>query len=123
MFPNDGTMTNNGKDDSLAVLDDAHADLERVAHSSETEVKSVSLVFKSLAHQADAILTQAAAMIGSVDKQSMGAVFSNVQSLCASAQEFLGRRLEAATTILETLREEEKLLRQLMVVTQSQEEI
>ncbi len=116
-------MTNNGKADSLAILEGAHSDLERLARSSETEVKSVSLAFKSLAQQADAILGQAAAMISGVDKQSMGTVFSNVQSLCGSARDFLERRLEAATGILATLHEEEKLLRQLTIVTQSQEEI
>ena len=105
------------------MLAGAGADLERLARSSETEIEAVAHAFKSLASQADTILQQAAAIVGCVEKESMGSVLASVQSLCLTVKDFLGRRLEAATTILATLREEEKLLRQLIRVTQSQEAI
>jgi len=107
----------------LAVLAGAEADLKRLLRSSETEIEAVSQVFKSLANQADTILKQAAAIVGCIEKESMGRVLASVQSLCLTVKDFLGRRLQAATTILETLREEEKLLRQLIHVTRGQEAI
>jgi hypothetical protein len=53
----------------------------------------------------------------------MGSVLASVQSLCLTVKDFLGQRLEAATTILGTLQEEEKSLLQLIRVTQGQEAI
>jgi hypothetical protein len=111
------------KAEFLAVLAGAGADLERLARSSETEMESVSHAFKSLASQADTILKQAASIVGCIEKESMGSVLASVQSLCLTVKDFLGRRLEAATTILGTLREEEKSLLLLIRVTQSQEAI
>ena len=107
----------------LAVLAGAGADLERLARSSEVEIEAISRAFKSLAGQADTILQQAAAIVGCIEKESMGRVLASVQSLCLTVKDFLGRRLEAATTILGTLQEEEKSLLQLIRVTQSQEAI
>ncbi|MGA7402067.1 MAG: hypothetical protein WBW38_18770 [Candidatus Sulfotelmatobacter sp.] len=111
------------KAEFLAVLADAGAELERLARSSEAEIESVSHAFKSLASQADTILQEAAAIVGCVEKESMGNVLASVQSLCLTVKDFLGRRLEAATTILGTLQEEEKSLLQLIRITLSQEAI
>lgn len=111
------------KAEFLALLTGAGAELERVARSSETEIESVARAFKSLASQAETILQQAASIVGCIEKESMGSVLASVQSLCLTVRDFLGRRLEAATTILGALREEEMLLRQLTHVTQSQEAI
>ncbi len=94
-----------------------------MARSSEIEVEAVARAFKSLAGQADTLLKQAAVIVACVEKESMGRVLGNVQSLCSTVKDFLGRRLEAATTTLGTLREEEKLLWQLIRATQSQEAI
>ncbi len=111
------------KAEFLALLAGAGADLERLARSSEAEIESVSQAFKSLASQADAILQPAAAIVGSIEKESMASVLASVQSLCLTVKDFLGRRLEAATAILGTLREEEESLLHLISVTQSQEAI
>jgi hypothetical protein len=116
-------MTADPKAGSLAILDRALAGLERLERSSGQEVEAVSHAFKNLASQADTILQKAAAIVGCVEKESMGTVFSSVQSLCFTVKDFLGRRLEAATTILDALGEEEKFLRQLIRVTQKQEAI
>jgi hypothetical protein len=107
----------------LDALADAHASLESLARSSEAEVESVSHAFKNLASQAETILQQAAAIVGCVEKESMHTVVSNLHSLYRSVSEFLGRRLESATTILGTLQEQETLLLRMMRLTQSQEAI
>ncbi len=107
----------------LAVLAAAGDSLDRLARSSETEIEAVAHAFKSLAGQADTILKQAGAIVGCIENEGMGSVLGSVQSLCVTVKDFLGRRLEAATTILGTLREEEKLVRQLIPVTRSQEAI
>ncbi len=117
------TTSTHGQAEVLAVLDSTRAGLEDLARSSEAEVASVSHAFKDLAGQADAILKQAAAIVGCVEKESMHTVLSSVQSLCRSGREFLGRRLEAATTIVGTLQDEEALLLRLIALTQSQEAI
>jgi hypothetical protein len=111
------------KAEFLALLAGAGAELERLARSSESEIESVSHAFKGLAAQADTILQQAAAIVGCIEKESMGSVLASVQSLCLTVKDFLGQRLEAATTILGTLQEEEKSLLQLIRVTQGQEAI
>ncbi len=107
----------------VAVLACAQAELERLARSSETEIESVSIAFKSLASQADTILQQAAGIVGCIEKEGMGSVFASVQSLCLTVKDFLGRRLEAATTIFGTLQKEEKPLLRLIRVTESQETV
>jgi hypothetical protein len=111
------------KAEYLAVLTAAGASLDRLARSSETEIEAVARSFKSLAGQADTILKQAGAIVGRIENEGMGSVLGSVQSLCLTVKDFLGRRLEAATTILGTLREEEKLVRQLIPITRSQEAI
>jgi hypothetical protein len=61
--------------------------------------------------------------VACIEKESMGSALASVKSLCLTGKDFLGRRLEAATTILGTLREEEASLLQLIRVTQNQEAI
>ncbi len=78
---------------------------------------------KSLPFQADTVLQQAAAIVSMVEKESMGTVLSGVQSLCRTVKDLLGRRLEAAAGILDTLQEQEKLLAHLTLGTQGQEAI
>ena len=111
------------KQELLAVLACAQADLNRLTRSSVTEVECVGRAFKSLAGQAESLLQQAAAIVGCVQQEGMTAVLSSVQSLCQTVRLSLEQRLEAATAILGMLQEEENLLRHLMVVTQSQEAI
>ena len=107
----------------LDALACAHASLESLTRSSEAEVESVSHAFKNLASQAGTILQQAAAIVGCVEKESMRTVVSNVHSLCRSVSEFLERRLESATTIVETLQDQETLLLRMIGLTQNQEAI
>lgn len=117
------TMSATRKQNLLAGLAVAHADLTELARSSEVEVQAVSHAFKGLASQTDMILKQAAAIVDCVEEKSMASVFSSVQSLSLTVRDFLGHRLEAVSTIVETLRDEERLLLRLITLTQSQEAI
>jgi len=117
------TIRTDGKQNLLAGLAAAHADLTELALSSEDEVQRVLQAFKGLASQTDTILKQAAAIVGCVEEKSMASVFSSVQSLSLTVRDFLGRRLDAVSTIIETLQHQENLLLRLMILTQGQEAI
>jgi uncharacterized phage infection (PIP) family protein YhgE len=117
------TLGDNRKTRFLGILAGCDADLTALARSSEAEVESVGRAFKSLAGQADTILRQAAAIVGCVEQEGMATVLTSVRSLSLTVREFLGRRVQAASAIVETLRDEEKLLLQLLVLSQSQEAI
>jgi len=111
------------KAECLAALASTSASLGRLTRSSEVEIESAAHAFKGLAAQAEAILKQAAAIVSCIEKESMKAMLSQVQSLSVTVRDFLARRLNAATTILEKLSQEEKLLRQLTEVTHRQDAI
>ncbi len=117
------TMSANRKEQLLAELAAAHADLAELARSSEVEVQAVAHAFKALASQAETVLRQAAAIVDCVEEKSMASVFSSVQSLSLTVRDFLGHRLQAVSTIVETLQDEESLLLRLITLTQSQEAI
>jgi uncharacterized protein YukE len=117
------TMSATRKEYLLAGLAVARADLTELARSSEVEVQAVLHAFKGLASQTDMILKQAAAIVGCVQEKSMGSVLSSVQALSLTIRDFLGQRLQAVSTIVETLQDEENLLLRLIVLTQSQEAI
>ena len=106
-----------------ATLANAGADLERLGRSSEVEIESAMQAFKKLATQADVVLRQAAAIVGRIEEESMTTVLASVQALCLTVRTFLQRRLEAATTILGTLSDEQKLLEQLTLVSHRQKTI
>jgi hypothetical protein len=117
------TMCATRKENLLAGLVAARADLTELARASEVEVQAVLHAFKGLASQTDMILKQAAAIVGCVQEKSMGSVLSSVQALSLTIRDFLGQRLQAVSTIVETLQDEENLLLRLIVLTQSQEAI
>ena len=94
----------------VTTLTEVRADLDELARQSEKEIESVTHTFKGLAGQANTILKQAAGIVGCVEKEGVGTVLSKVQSLCMTVSDFLEKRLMAATTIIETLKSEEKLL-------------
>ncbi len=107
----------------LQALAGAQAGLCGLARQSETEIAQAAHVFKSLAGQADAILKKAAAIVACVEAEGTGAVLAQVQSLCVAVRLFLEQRLKAATTILEALESEERLLGKLTLVMQRQEAV
>jgi hypothetical protein len=117
------TIRTNGRQSLREGLAAAQADLTDVARSIEKEVQRVSHTFKGLASETDTILKQAAAIVGCVEEKSIASVLSSVESLVLTVRDFLGRRLEAVSTIIETLKDEETLLLRLIILTQSQEAI
>jgi hypothetical protein len=107
----------------VTALTNANADLASLAQSSEREIATVMQAFNNLAGQTEKILKQAAAIVNSVSDESVTSVSVHVRSLSVTVQQFLKERLEAATTILQTLQQEERLLRQLTWVTHCQEAV
>lgn len=101
----------------------AQAELTRLASSSETEVSAVTYAFRSLAGEAGQILRQSAGIVASVGNENMSTALSTVQALSDTVQTFLGQRVDAATSILETLQAAEILLSRLAWATQCQEGI
>lgn len=118
-----GGMTSQERAEFLAVFASVRTALEHLAAQSESEIGEVAYLFKSLATRAETVLRQAAAIAGLVDSESAAAVRDQVKSLCAAVGRVLQQRLEAATTVLEALEEEEKLLHQLIDVTERQEAV
>ncbi len=108
------------KAEFLEALSGAQADLSHLAISSDAAVDSVSHTFKALAGHADTLLKQAAAIVGCVEHEDTATVLAQLQSLCAAVKQFLERRLEAASSIVETLRVEEKMLIELTRLTHRQ---
>ena len=106
-----------------AGLAAAQAELTRLASSSEVEVSKVTHAFRSLAGEAGQILRQSAGIVASVGNENMNTALSTVQALSETVQKLLGQRVDAATSILETLQTEEVLLSRLAWTTQCQEAI
>src|SRR5579862_3427195 len=107
----------------LGALALVRRDLVRLMQSSESDTQLVAQAFKGLAAQADAILKQAAAIVGCVENENVATVLVKVQALCRTVKSFLQQRLEAASAILDMLKEEERLLRQLTRVRHRQEAV
>lgn len=118
-----GAMKAETREELLATVASSQADLNRLARASDTEIESITRVFKGLASQADTILKQAASIVSCVEKDSTDSLLSKVRTLCEAVQAFLEQRLKAATTILEMLKEEEKLLGQLTRIRCHQEAV
>lgn len=107
----------------LSSLNRAQGELVRLAASSELEIAAVTHAFKGLAGEAGQVLQQAAVIVSSVGNENVSAALSRVQGLSETVKTFLGQRLEAATSILQTLQAAEVLLRHLAWATQRQEAI
>jgi uncharacterized phage infection (PIP) family protein YhgE len=106
-----------------AALAQVQADLRQMAVASEAEIESLARSFERLAAQANSILQHANAIVSWVDKNGMGSVLSDLQSLCRNSQSFLTCRLDAANRIVGILQQQEQALQQLSHITQRQEAI
>jgi len=107
----------------LEALDQARSSLNNLAHAGECHIVSLTQGFRSLAAQTDAVLQQASSIVSRVEHEGVATILAEVQSLCASIQPVLTHRIEAATSIEATLRQEEGLLAQLMTVAHQQQAI
>lgn len=116
-------MTPEKRTDYVTALASAGAELNRLELASQSGVDTVLSAFRDLAAQADAILKQAGAIVGIVENEGIGTVLARVQTLCLEVKTFLEKRLEAASTILEALDHEQKLLQLLTLGTQRQRTI
>jgi len=116
-------MSAGTKPEVVFTLEQATSELQTLASSTETQIRSVARVFESLAGHTDAILTLAATIVQCVDNESVSSVLPKVQTLGAAAKRFIGDRLQATAGIIETVTAEVKLLHQLSLVAHGQEAI
>lgn len=108
---------------ALAVLTKVENALADLDASSETEMESLGRSFQVLAAEAKTVLQHANEIVACVQKGPLASVLSEMQSTCQNSRSFLEKRVQAATTILAVLEQEEQMLRQLTLATQSQEAI
>ena len=116
-------MSSATKAEVVFTLEQATGELQSLALTTETQIGSVARVFESLAGHTETILTLAAAIVQTVDSESVNSVLPQVQTLGAAAKSFIGERLQATAGLLETVTAEVKMLHQLTLVARGQEAI
>ena len=107
----------------LTVFADVEKDLAELDASSEAEMETLARSFETLASEAKTVLQHANEIVACVQQERLASVLSNVQATCQDSRSFLEKRLEAATTILTALEQQQQMLQQLTLATQSQEAI
>jgi uncharacterized protein YoxC len=105
---------------AVCILEKANAELDAVARATEREIQAVARAFEGLTGYTDTILELTAAIVASVESESISSVLPGVRTLGAVARRFIGERLQATTEILEMVAAEVKVLRQLSLVTRGQ---
>ena len=86
-------------------------------------MESIGRSFKILAAEAKTVLQHANEIVACVQQERLASVLSDTQATCQNSRSFLEKRLQAATTILGVLEQQERMLHQLTLATQSQEAI
>ncbi len=104
----------------VRILEKANAELEAVGRATESEIRAVAKTFEDLTSYTDSILQLTAAIVASVESESVSSVLPTLRSLATIAKHFIGERLEATAGILEIVTTEVKLLEQLSQVTRDQ---
>ena len=107
----------------LAVLANVENDLAELETCSEAEMESLGRSFEVLAAEAKTVLQHANEIVACVQQERLASVLSEMQTTCQDSRSFLEKRLEAATTILGVLEQQEQMLRHLTLATKSQEAI
>lgn len=107
----------------VLALERATTELDLLALSTESEIRVVAKVFESVAGHTNTILNLAAAIVGCVEKENVSSVLPKMRTLGAAARHFIADRLQATTGILEMVRIEAQLLRQLSLVGRGQADI
>ena len=115
-----GSLSAGGHAEILATFEKANVELEQLLISSESGIALLAKGFALLAAHTETFSHQAGAIVGCVESESISAVLPKVQSLGAAVKEFIGKRLQATTGILQTVSKEVELLRQLSRVTSGQ---
>jgi len=98
-------------------------ELRELVKASESEIEALSGGFRSLAMEADRILSLAGEIVGCVESDEVAAVLPNVRALCDVAREFIHERSAATSRILETSANETKLLERLTRLTRGQRSV
>jgi hypothetical protein len=93
------------------TLENATGELDSLALSTESEIRTVARIFERVAGHTNTILRLAAAIVGCVDKENISSVLPKIRTLGAAARHFIEDRLQATTGILDTVTTAAKLLR------------
>jgi hypothetical protein len=109
-----------GSDEAVCILEKAKEQLCALAGATEQEIRSVAEAFEGLTRDSNRIMHLAAELIASVEDDSVTSVLPRVRSLGEAARGFIGQRLQASAGILDTVRAEAQLLRQLARATHQQ---
>ena len=104
-------------------LEEAAATIRSLLRDSEHEIGGVATEFRELAGETEGILSRAAAIVESVDARHVTEALERVEVLGRTASQFLERRLEATSGILETVTAEAQLLTRLSELTRAQRSI
>jgi hypothetical protein len=112
-----------GSSEIAATLEQADRELQALVRASENEIAGVVREFAELASETDVLLSLAAAIVDSVDAESIGAVLGTAQALGSAARQFLQERLKATAGILDTVTSEARLLQGLSELTREQRAI
>jgi len=116
-------MTTETRTEAIGILGKSKGELQLISADTETQVRSVSMTFRDLAGDADAILNLAGSIVGCVENENVSSILPKVQTLSNTARQFIGERLQAITGILEMVAVEAKVLHELSLVTGQQAEI
>ena len=106
--------------DAVRMLENVKEELHALARKTQSEIVSVARDFAGLAGDADTILNLAGAIVGCVEKEGVSAILPKVQTLGATAQRFIGDRLQATEGIVEMVTAEVKLLQKVSRATAGQ---
>lgn len=102
------------------LLADAAEALDRVLGEAEREIGTLAGAFEELAQETNGALESAAKVLVCVEEERVQAVLQGVRRLEEETGTFLGERLRATAGILEAVKGEAELLRQLERQTQAQ---
>lgn len=108
---------------AVQILTKAESEILALLRNVEDEVGLVTDGFQGLTHHSSEVLTLAAAVVSSIEDESITSILPMVQSLCATAKAFLHERLEATEGVMETVATEAQLLEELSQLTRGQRSI
>ncbi|HEY6447034.1 MAG TPA: methyl-accepting chemotaxis protein [Acidobacteriaceae bacterium] len=113
-------MNQTGRSQAAESIDQAAQQLESLSAQAQENVHSVADAFEAMAHESDAMLHLAGAIVGCVQDEQILSILPRMQSLGEELRSFLQARQHAMSGILDTLAAEAKLLGQIGQLTAEQ---
>lgn len=113
-------MNQAGRSQAAESVDQAARQVDSLSAQAQEEVRAVADAFEALAHEADAMLDLAGAIVGCVQNDQTLSILPRMQSLGEELRSFLLARQQAMSGILDTLAAEAKLLGEIGQLTAEQ---